>query len=179
MRLLWWSVLLNTPAGVSYQAQDIAEWNSNPDAKKSAQPWREALSLPGANTLAPLAGAFAGKEFWRLEPATPLRNSTATLTPEIIAASTEAQELMMVYAPAERTVHLPLGSASSSLKATWHNLQTGETIPAAAAKLATTTQRFTTPAAGDWLLTLQKVSGRTVVAEAKKPALKIDKRGRD
>lgn len=179
MRLLWWSVLLNTPAGVSYQAQDIAEWNTNPDAKKSAQPWRDALALPGANALAPLAGAFAGKEFWRLEPFSQVRNSSAAPTHETVAASTEAQEFMMIYTPEERTVNLPLSQTSPSVKANWHNVRTGETLLANAAKPTATTQRFTTPATGDWLLTLQKVSGRTVVAEAKKPALKIDKRSRD
>lgn len=179
-RLLWWSVLVNTPAGVSYQAQDISDWKTSSSTGKSAQPWREALELPGAKALAPLAGAFAGKEFWRLEPFPQALSSGTTSPLEIVAASTEAQEFLMVYTPEDRNVILTLPGAANAIKADWQNLRTGESAPAAnAAQLNVNPRRFIAPSSGDWLLTVQKTSNRTVMAEAKKPALKIDKRTRD
>lgn len=177
-RLLWWSVLLNTPAGVSYQAQDVADWTTG-SGKTSA--WREALSLPGADAIAPLAGSFTGKEFWRLEPfSQALTTPTAIATVEqTVAASTEAREFTLVYSPAQRTVELALPKNSTTVKASWHNPRTGESVPASATQPAPSIQRFTTPNPGDWLLVLQKTAGRALVAEAKKPALKIDKRPGD
>lgn len=179
-RLLWWSVLLNTPAGVSYQAQDVADWTTTSTPGKSAA-WREALSLPGANAMAPLAGTFAGKDFWRLEPSSQALVASAGLAAEqqIVAASTEAREFSLVYTPEARIVNLALPNAMTSVKANWHNPRTGENLPAKAINPTAIAQRFTTPSAGDWLLVLQKTSGRALVAEAKKPALKIDKRQGD
>lgn len=179
-RLLWWSVLLNTPAGVSYQAQDVADWTTTSTPGKSAA-WREALSLPGANAMAPLAGPFAGKDFWRLEPSSQALVASAGLAAEqqIVAASTEAREFSLVYTPEARIVNLALPNAMTSVKANWHNPRTGENLPAKAINPTAIAQRFTTPSAGDWLLVLQKTSGRALVAEAKKPALKIDKRQGD
>jgi len=179
-RLLWWSVLVNTPAGVSYQAQDVADWKTTTGAGKSGQPWREALDLPGATALSPLAVSFTEKEFWRLEPYPQVLNAVTTSPQEIVAVSTEAQEFLMVYTPEDRNVNLALPAAVAAIKADWHNLRTGENAPVAnTAHLNVTTRRFTAPSPGDWLLTLQKISSRTVMAEAKKPALKIDKRSRD
>ena len=179
-RLLWWSVLLNTPAGVSYQAQDVADWTTSSTPGKSTS-WREALSLPGANAISPLAGSFSGKDFWRLEASSQALVAPAGLAAEqqIVAASTEGREFTLVYTPEERTVNLALPIATTSVKANWHNPRTGENLPAKAINPTATTQRFTTPSAGDWLLVLQKTSGRALVAEAKKPALKIDKRQGD
>lgn len=179
-RLLWWSLLLNTPAGVSYQAQDVADWTATPTQGKAA--WRQALSLNGASAIAPMAELFAEKDFWRLEPFSKSLGTQPGLTSaplQVVAASTEAHDYTVVYTPESRTVDLTPTKLPARLKATWYNPRTGENAPAPAANRNAASLSFTAPATGDWLLVLHKLAERALVAEAKKPAPKIDKRPRD
>src|SRR6478736_2642623 len=64
-RLLWWNALLTTPAGVTYASQNVADWQT---ASTKSPGWREALDLPGGNSVAALANAMASLNYWDLKP---------------------------------------------------------------------------------------------------------------
>jgi len=156
--LLWWNLLLNTPAGVSCSAQDTAEWTTNPGSPTFAQPWYQATSLPGAVAIAPLSDCFATKDFWRLQPLGPVgavQTDTKFPRRRIVVAGTEARDLLVAYIPEDRTVNLATRDLPAPATAAWFNPRTGQTTPARAVGDAAT-YNFATPAAGDWLLVLHQ-----------------------
>jgi Protein of unknown function (DUF4038)/Domain of unknown function (DUF5060)/Putative collagen-binding domain of a collagenase len=156
-RLLWWSLLVNTPAGVSYCARDVAEWTGDPKAPADTQPWLQALSLPGAEAMAPLNDCFQAKEFWLLQPfAQSLAVQPGTKFPRgfIAATSTEAHDWSVIYAPSDRAVDFKPGVLSNAVKATWINPRTGESAKASAVANTAST-KFTTPSSADWALVLE------------------------
>lgn len=153
-RVMWWSLLINTPAGVSYSAKDVAEWTTT-KAHDTEQPWREALSLPGAGAIAPLADFFSPIEFWRLKPfprAVIVQSIASSLRNHISASITEAGDLVLLYLPEERSVKVLPGTWPAAAQATWFDPRTGESLPAGAAVISPTGWEFATPSAGDWLL---------------------------
>lgn len=153
-RVLWWSLLINTPAGVSYSAKDIAEWTTT-KAPDTEQPWRAALSLPGAGAIAPLADCFAPIEFWRLKPfprAVIVQSGASSLRNHIAASFTEAGNMVLLYVPEKCAVKVLPGTWPATAQATWFDPRTGESRPAGAAVVSPTGWEFTTPSAGDWVL---------------------------
>jgi hypothetical protein len=161
-RLMWWSVLLNTPAGVSYRASEIADWNSAPKPAAAAQPWRQALSLPGASAIAPIAAGLAGKNFGRLElfPQA-LATQPGLQSPQLHTAvtSTGNRDMIMFYTPEERAVTVAIQKIPSRTKAAWLDPRTGESQAASGTDSNAATRRFVTPGKGDWLLVLQQMRG--------------------
>ncbi len=156
-RLLWWSLLVNTPAGVSYRARDVSDWVTDPNVSADAQPWFQALSLPGAAGIAPLSDCFSARDFWRLQPAAmSLADQPGNKYPRsfIAAARTEARDWTVIYAPNDRAVDFKSPALSRQLKALWFNPRTGERAPANAVANATST-RYATPSAADWALVLE------------------------
>ncbi len=169
---LWWNALLNTPAGVSYAAKDVADWVVPSFQRDVPAPWREALMLPGAAAIAPLAEHLATKEFWKLRPTSraPSGPSESAGNPQrVVVTTTEAQDLTVVYQPEAQVVTWMPRARS---QATWLNPRTGERHPVASAEAALVGQPFTPPSPGDWVLILQA----TPPTNAKKPDEKIDKR---
>lgn len=157
-RLMWWSLLLNTPAGVSYEAKDIADWTTAPKTA-AKQPWREALALPGAGGFAPVATCLEGKDFWLLDPFPQILTVQPGLQSalhHIAAVATESRDLIMVYVPEDRIVNVITQALPPHAKALWVDPRTGTTRPAAGTVNATT-YRYNTPDTGDWLLVLSKV----------------------
>lgn len=157
-RLLWWNLLLNTPAGVSYSAQDVSAWTTESGRLSRDQPWFQALTLPGAEAIAPLHDCIAANELWRLDQPWP-RSVTAQTTArfprtQIIAAGSEQRDLVVAYIPEDPAVNLTTASLPFRSVATWVNPRTGETIRAKAV-MGSATANFATPAAGDWLLVLK------------------------
>ena len=180
-RLMWWSLLLNTPAGVNYAARDVSEWNTIPRPDDASQPWRQALTLPGATAMAPMAVCFAAKDFWRLEPsAKSLAKQSGFDSPitHTAAAKTEVRDLAMIYSPQERIVSLATETIPTNGKTSWFNPRTGETR--AANSLANSANlKFETPTAGDWLLIVsadRKETISQVASRPKKISVEIDKR---
>jgi hypothetical protein len=155
-RLLWWNLLVNTPAGVSCGATDVAEWVVIPRAATAAQPWYQATSSPGATAIAPLSEYFGSRDFWRLQPipqtvAPP--SGTNLLRRPIVAASTESRDWLVAYAPDERAVNLAHRFLPARTGAAWFNPRTAATVPANAVN-GTTSYNFVPPGPGDWLLVL-------------------------
>ena len=183
-RLMWWSLLLNTPAGVSYASKDIAEWNVIPRADEVSQPWRQALIWPGAAAIAPMSDCFAGKDFWRLTPsAKSLANPSEFDAPSshVAAAKTGSQDMIVIYSPQDRIVSLAPGTIPANGKSAWFNPRTGETR-AANSQANAANLKFETPSAGDWLLIVsadRKETISQVASRPKKTGGEIDKRKRD
>lgn len=153
-RVLWWSLLINTPAGVSYSAKDVAEWATT-KARNTDQPWRAALSWPGAGAMAPLADCFSSIEFWRLAPfprTGVARSDDSLLRKQIVARRTEAGDWVLLYVPEERVVKVLPGDWPVAAEAMWFDPRTAERRPAAASLVSRTGWEFETPGAGDWVL---------------------------
>jgi hypothetical protein len=182
-QLIWWSLLINTPVGISYAARDVSEWNAYADNKVGSQPWREALTLPGAANIAPAAEFFAGKDFWRFETSvgqvagqpgfdSPLRH--------VVAARTEARDMSVVYSPQDRAFNIERDALPANPKLTWLNPRTGELRPANAnADANATALRFETPSAGDWLLVARSLlleKPTQLASRQKNSSGEIDKR---
>lgn len=155
-RLLWWNLLVNTPAGVSCSATDVANWTVIPRAPTTAQPWYQATSSPGAAAIAPLSDYFSSKDFWRLLPVPqPVTSQSGTnlVRRQIVAASTESRDWFVAYAPDERAVNLAHRFLPVRAGATWFNPRTAATVPANAVNV-TSSYNFSPPGPGDWLLVL-------------------------
>lgn len=155
--LLWWSLLRNTPAGVSSSALDVAEWNTLSKAATDAQPWHQATTLPGAIAMAPLSEFFNATEFWRLAPLPQaIIDDANTQIPHHrnVVVATENRDLILAYVPEDRSVSLSTRVLPPRSVATWFDPRTGTTSPANAIG-STGSYRFETPGLGDWLLVLK------------------------
>ena len=181
-RLLWWSLLLNSPAGVNYAARDVSDWNTVSGAGE--QPWRQALTLAGATAIAPMSDCFAAKEFWRLELSTKsLVKQTGIDSPmnHLAASITETRDMALFYSPQERILNIATQTIPPNGKTTWLNPRTGETR-VANSQSAAANLKFETPAAGDWLLIAnadRKETVSQVASRPKKISSEIDKRKKD
>lgn len=156
---LWWNALLNTPAGVSYAARDVSDWAVAAFKREVPAAWREALTLPGAAAVAPLAEHLAAREFWKLEPA-PRPQSDPTGPPanssRLIVATTEAQDLTVIYLPEAQPISLTVGPPSPRTAATWLNPRTGEARPATHKNVTDGPRQYSPPSPGDWALILER-----------------------
>lgn len=170
---LWWNTLLNTPAGVSYAAKDVSDWTDGGTRAAKAD-WREALSLPGAAAIAPLATSIATMEFWKLHPSTSKTGAQTGLR-RLVVATTESQDLTLVYLPEAQSINLTSDLSPARTKAIWLNPRSGESQPAP----ASSNQQFTPPGQGDWLLVLHRLPAAEAGGNAKKTEVKIDKPRRD
>ncbi|MBP9900902.1 MAG: DUF4038 domain-containing protein [Verrucomicrobia bacterium] len=153
-RVLWWSLLINTPAGVSYSAKDIADWLTT-KAHSTEQPWREALGLPGASAMVPLAGFFDPIEFWRLTPfprAAIVQAGESSFRDHVTVSVSQVGNVVLLYVPEAQTLRIPPGIWSATAKATWFDPRTGASRPASSAVAKPTGWEITTPGAGDWVL---------------------------
>ncbi len=154
-RVMWWSLLINTPAGVSYSAKDVAEWTTTTKARDTEPPWRESLTLPGASAIAPLAEFFKPLNFWRLKPfprAMSRISEVGSLHNQVAVNLTAAGDLVLLYVPEDRSVKVLPGIWPAAAQATWFDPRNGQSRPAGAAVATTTGWEFTTPSAGDWVL---------------------------
>lgn len=182
-RQLWWNALLNTPAGVNYAAKDVADWTVSSFKRDVPDPWREALDLPGASAMAPLAGSLATKEFWKLRPiARPsaVKDEPAGLSQRLVVTTTEAQDLTVIYLPGAQplaeTLAENIGLPPVSQQAIWLNPRTGERQPAGQVKPKSNEPSLMPPGAGDWVLLRQRIFAPGSGSAAKKIEPKIDKR---
>lgn len=153
-RVLWWSLLINTPAGVSYSAKDVADWATT-KVHDAEQPWREALALPGAGAIAPMAEFFDSIEFWGLRPfpgAVIEQTGSSSLRDFIAASKSDVGDLTLLYVPEERAVKVLPGAWPAAAEVEWFNPRTGQCRPAGVAVASSAAWEFTTPSAGDWVL---------------------------
>lgn len=157
-RLLWWNLLINTPAGVSYSARDVADWTTVRARDMAEQPWRQSLTLPGAGAVAPLVDFFDQVEFWRLEPFPRVLVTPAGADSQrnhIVACRTSTGGLISVYVPDERSVTVTPDAWSTAAEVSWFDPRTGERRLAAAAVIRPTGWELVKPSADDWVLVVR------------------------
>jgi hypothetical protein len=155
-RHIWWNLLLNTPAGISYQAAAVANWETDQKNRKAPPAWKAALELPGAQAIAPVAVTFADLEFWKFALLDFPQNSEANLRQpqnHIAAVAIDSPQQALIYAPIPAELSVAEGVSASAMRAEWINPRTGERSPARPS--ATDKSRFTSPSSGDWLLHLK------------------------
>jgi Protein of unknown function (DUF4038)/Domain of unknown function (DUF5060)/Putative collagen-binding domain of a collagenase len=160
--LLWWNLLMTPTAGASYAALPVMNWITNATTNPNIRPqdlpqWREALFLPGAKSLAPVAEFFNSIDFWRLQPAEDaLAIQPGFQSPyrHIAVAETAAHDLAAVYLPEDRKVELLMPKMPPKPTCTWINTRTGQRSSAKGSINGNTCQFFT-PEPGDWLLLLK------------------------
>jgi hypothetical protein len=160
---IYWSLLLAPPAGVSYGAQGVVNWDTTIGAKdpQTQMPdlpmWHKALFMPAAKQMSHLATLMNSIEFWRLRPRPKvIATQPGNLAPQrfIAAASTETSDLSILYVPEDRTVEVSLDALPRSPSVVWLNPRTGEKNPSVAV-VSTSTCQFPTPNTGDWLLLMK------------------------
>jgi hypothetical protein len=162
-RAVYWSLLLTPPAGVSYSAQGVANWDTTVEphdaqVKGADLPlWHKALFMPAAKQMSHLSKCMDAIDFWKLRPQPKaIASQPGQLSPRrfIAAAGTEANDLSLVYVPEDRTLELFLDALPRSPLVNWFNPRTGNKNPAVAVVSASTCQ-FPTPDPGDWLLVVK------------------------
>ena len=162
-RLLWWSALLNTPAGVSYSAQAVAAWDTTIGAtheggRAELPAWQNELFLPGARDIEALGDFFSSIDYWRLQPfPRAIPNQPGVQSPRRFVAGegTEDRDLLVVYVPEDRNVDVALGALPESPTMSWVSTRDGKRR-SAIPDLGTETARFSTPDPGDWVLAIKE-----------------------
>lgn len=151
----WWSLLMVPPAGVSYGAQDVANWSTKVQEKLPT--WQLSLFLPGAKQMGHIADFFGLIDFTELRPAwRSVAVQPGHISPQryMAASETESKDLSLTYVPVDRTLELYLEALSPSPGIQWLNPRTGQTSPAVAV-VGMRTCQFPTPDAGDWVLVMK------------------------
>jgi hypothetical protein len=160
---VYWSVLMTPPAGVSYGAQGVVNWDltveEHPAKTKGADLplWRKALFLPAGKQMAHLAKFMDSIDFWTLRPQPKaVAKQPGDMSPRrfIAAACNEANSLSVVYVPEDRTVEVMLNVLPQSPSVGWVNPRTGLNNPTVAVVGGNSCQ-FPTPDPGDWLLVMK------------------------
>jgi hypothetical protein len=160
-RAVYCSLLLSPPAGISYGAQGVMDWDKTLDQplkRKAALPlWQRSLFMPAAKQMTNVSKFVTSIDFWRLRPQPGfVAVQPGTMSPDrfIAAAGTETKDLSVVYVPQERTLEIVLDALPASPSVGWFNPRTGQTTPAVAVVGGRSCQ-FPTPEAGDWVLVMK------------------------
>lgn len=159
----YWSLLLAPPAGLSYSAQGVADWDVSvtpqADNTKGADwpLWQKCLFLPAAKQMTRLVTFADSLNLSRLRPCQQLvatQPGDSNLSHYVAAAAADKKDLALVYAPEEHAVNLALDKMPPSPSVTWFNPRTSQTLTAVGVVGANSCQ-FPVPAPGDWLLTVK------------------------
>jgi hypothetical protein len=159
----YWSLLSTAPAGLSYSAQGVANWDVTvePQAEKivggNFPMWQKSLFLPGAKQMGLLAGLMGTLDFWRLEPDPKLvaaQPGDAAPHRYISGASTHKRDLSLAYVPEERTVEVAREALPETPSVKWFNPRSGQQNDAVAVVSSRSCQ-FPTPEPGDWVLLIK------------------------
>ena len=161
-REFFWGLLQAPPAGVSYGAQGVVEWDTSIKGETRAERaedlpmCQKALFMPGAKQLGHVANFMNSFEFWRVRPEPQFLAASGNVASQqyIVAAGSDAKTLVLAYVPEDRTVEIFCDALPSAPTITWLNPRTGETNPAVAVVGARVCQ-FPTPDPGDWLLVMK------------------------
>ncbi len=151
------------PAGITYGAFGVAEWDKSIDEKADAAAgaalplWHRALFMPAAKQLAFLAGFMKSKDYWMLRPQPgmlPVQPGDSSPENLVAAAATEAKDFAAIYDPQEKNLNIAVDALPKAPQVTWFNPRTGQTTPAVAVVGAQSCQ-FPTPETGDWVLSVR------------------------
>jgi hypothetical protein len=175
-RAMYWSLLGAPTAGITYGGHGVWGWDDGKTEPTDHAgtgvplPWKQALTMPAAKEMAHLSEFFQSIDFWRLRPApVAIVNQPGTQSAGrfIAAAKSDKRDLLVIYAPEDRTIEVKLDLMPESPNVTWVNPRTGERSPAVAV-VTTSTCQFPTPAEGDWILFMKMEKKPAAGAEEKK-----------
>jgi len=156
-------LLLSPPAGVTYAAQGVVNWDTTADHTPAAglgagMPlWEKALFMPGAKQMRCLANLMNSIDFWRLRPQPEAVTHQASQTADethAVAASTSAKDLTLVYLPQPSSVDVSLQAMPASPLISWLEPRQGFTRSAVAVVSGSVCQ-FPPPGEGDWVLVIK------------------------
>jgi len=163
-RAVYTSLLLAPPAGVSYGAHGIANWDASVDKNGSPKSpganlalWQKAMFMPAAKQMTVVADLMNSTEFWRLRPEAKLiatQPGYSSPRRRIVAAGADDKKIAIVYVPEDRTLELDLDALPPSPNIAWLNASNGKNNPAVAVVGGRVCQ-FPTPEAGDWVLVMK------------------------
>jgi hypothetical protein len=156
-RAMYWSLLVSPTAGVSYGGHGVWGWDDGSALSEGhpnaglPQSWRNALNFTGAEQVRHLADLFKSIPWWRLVPEPKLilvQPGEGDCARFVAAARSTDGDVTVIYIPLDRSIELvrPLGSRLTF----WFNPRDGARQPAQPTD--ENRCRFTTPAAGDWVL---------------------------
>jgi len=163
-RAVYWSLLCAPPAGVTYGAQGIWSWQTEPGKEPLAHAgtgvarvWSEAMKLPGSQQMKHVIDLFTSLPWTDLRPAEDLlaaQPGTSDPGRFISSVATEAGDLALFYLPVGGTLSLkPRTTATAEpVKAFWFDPRTGKRTPAR----ADAPSRYNAPSQDDWVLVIQK-----------------------
>jgi hypothetical protein len=155
-RAAWWSLLLAPPAGISYSANGVLNWDATADASRIPL-WRRSLFMPAAKQMAHLSHFMDSNDSWKLRPRPEsLASQPGTATPRsfVAAAATDSNSLTVFYTSQERTLDILKNEMPGSPNISWLNPRTGG-VNAAVAVVGETSCQLPTPDPGDWLLIIR------------------------
>jgi hypothetical protein len=162
-RSVYQNLFMIPSAGVTYAAQGVVNWDTSVDSKTTAalaggMPlWEKALFMPAAKQMRPLAKLMNSIDFWRLRPQPEaVHNQTPQSASEsrVVAASTSAKDLTLVYLPQSNPVDVSLQAMPASPLISWLQPTQGFTRSAVAVVSGSTCQ-FPPPGSGDWVLLIK------------------------
>lgn len=157
----YYSLLSAPTAGVSYGAQGVWSWETEPgeplnhEGTGVAKPWSEAIGLPGSNDLKHLADLFTSIDWWTLRPYQALlaRQPGGEDPARFVAAArSSAGDVTVLYLPQGGDVQLQAGQLNAGLNAFWHDPRTGARQDA---QPAGDPHTFSAPDSLDWVLVLR------------------------
>jgi hypothetical protein len=155
-RAAWWSLLLTPPAGISYSANAVLDWDITTDASRIPL-WRRSLFMPAAKQMLHLSHFMDSSASWKLRPRPEsVASQPGTVSPRsfVAAAATDNNSLTVFYTPQERTLDILKSQMPLSPNISWLNPRTGA-VNAAVAVVGETSCQLPTPDPGDWLLIMR------------------------
>ncbi len=156
-RAVYWSLLASPTAGVTYGGHGVWGWDDgtrppvNHPNTGVPLPWRQALTMPGAEQMAHVAELFGALPWWRLRPAPELvavQPGEQAIGRHITASRTDTGDVAVFYTPHGDAIELILARVAPSQRAVWFDPRTGKRVEGVASAA------MTPPSAEDWVLLL-------------------------
>lgn len=156
-RAAYWSLLNAPTAGVSYGAHGVWSWETKPNTPQNhggsgiANPWNEAINLPGSTDMGYLAQLFTSLDWWKLRPANDVvksPNGKQRPAEHISAARSDNGDLFVAYLPVGGEVVLDTSKIARVKNFFWFDPRTGKRNAADAKRPG----QFQAPDQQDWVL---------------------------
>lgn len=158
-RAVYWSLLVSPTAGITYGGHGIWSWQLEAGEPMDhagtgvAQPWHEALHLPGSAHIKHLKSLFSSIRWWELLPAPELlaeQPGAADARRFVVSARAENGSWAILYLTAGTTISVNREAIKEAAAARWFNPRTGEWLEPV--QIREGTETFTAPDTDDWVL---------------------------
>lgn len=163
----WWSLLVSPTAGVGYGGHGVWSWETQPAVPMNhyetgiANPWNQAIHLPGSFQLRLMRDFLDRFQWWTLRPEPAmLAEQPGSASPQkfIAISRTTDKRIALAYLPQGGTVKLNASALGRILSARWFD-PSSSAVRAAKVEGASPTLFLTTPGSNfsgdsDWVLWL-------------------------